>query len=202
MRRHRSADVGELLHQLLVDVEPSRGVEEADVISLILRRRQRGAADRNRILIARRRVHRAAHLLSEQPKLLDRRRPLHVGGHEVGITVFFELQVTGELADRGGLSRALQADEHDWHRRSGGKVEAAPRLPHQRHQLLVNDLDDLLGRCERLEDFLAERLAADRLRELLDDLEVDVGLEEREPHFAQRLLDVCARGPSPRREAS
>ena len=39
-------------------------------------------------------------------------------------------------------------------------------------------------------DGLAERLLLDARQEALDDAELDVGLEQRQPHLAQRRLDV------------
>ena len=57
-------------------------------------------------------------------------------------------------------------------------------------ELLVDDLDDLLAGVERAEDVGAEAALLDRRRELLDDLEVDVGLEQREADLAHGLVDV------------
>ena len=46
-------------------------------------------------------------------------------------------------------------------------------------ELVVDDLHDLLAGGEALQDLGANRLLADARDEVLDDLEVDVGLEER-----------------------
>ena len=93
---------------------------------------------------------------------------------------------------RGGrrLSRALKADEQQ-HRRG-------PLRPREWHglsaehvdQSVVHDLDDLLRAGDRLEDLLAERALAHRRNELADDLEVHVGLEQRDADIAQRVLEV------------
>jgi hypothetical protein len=53
----------------------------------------------------------------------------------------------------------------------------------------VDDLDDLLARLQALQDLLAERALPHLRDELLDDLEVDVGLEERETDLAHRTRD-------------
>ena len=53
----------------------------------------------------------------------------------------------------------------------------------------MDDLDDLLARLEALQHLLPERPLADRRDELLDDLEVDVGLEQREADLARRARD-------------
>ena len=153
-------------------------------------RDERLATDRHRVLVRSRRMHRAAHLLAEEPELLDRRRAANVGRHEVGIAFFFQLQVASELGDRGRLSRSLQPHEHHRHGRRGGEIEPTALFTHQPNQFLVNDLDDLLAWGERLQDVLAEGLATNRVRKLLDDLDVDVGLEEREADFAKRFLEV------------
>ncbi len=62
-------------------------------------------------------------------------------------------------------------------------------------ELLVDDLDDLLGRVERLAHLRAERPLADGVGELLDDRQRDVGVEQREPDVADRLVDVGLREP-------
>ncbi len=57
-------------------------------------------------------------------------------------------------------------------------------------QLLVDDLHDLLAGVERLQDLGPDGALADPGRELLDDLEVDVGLEQRQPDLAHGGIDV------------
>jgi hypothetical protein len=60
----------------------------------------------------------------------------------------------------------------------------------QLDQLGVHDLHDLLGRRQRRQHVLPDRLFLDAIDEGADDLEVDVGLQERHAHLAERLLDV------------
>ena len=59
----------------------------------------------------------------------------------------------------------------------------------QRQQLVADDLDDLLARRQALEDRLVHRAIAHAIDEGLDDLEVDVGLEQRQPDFPEGGLD-------------
>jgi hypothetical protein len=54
----------------------------------------------------------------------------------------------------------------------------------------VDDLDDLLAGVELADDLGPEAALLDGRRELLDDLEVDVGLEQRETDLAHGLVDV------------
>ena len=58
------------------------------------------------------------------------------------------------------------------------------------HELVVDDLDDLLPGVDAGQDVRAERPFAHARDELLDDLEVDVRLEQGEPDLAQRLVEV------------
>ena len=53
----------------------------------------------------------------------------------------------------------------------------------------MDDLHDLLARRETLQDVLTEGTLLDRRGEALGDLQVDVRLEEREPHLAHGLRD-------------
>ena len=54
----------------------------------------------------------------------------------------------------------------------------------------MDDADQRLPRRQRADHFLADRLVPDRGDEVLDDRQRDVGLEQREPDLAQRVLDV------------
>src|SRR5262249_43092241 len=70
------------------------------------------------------------------------------------------------------------------------------RLPaEQPHQLAVHELDEMLLRREAAQHLGPERVTLDRLDEVADDSDVHVGLEEREPHVAQRFLDVALGDP-------
>ena len=65
----------------------------------------------------------------------------------------------------------------------------------ERQHLVADDLDDLLRRRQAAEDVLPHRPVAHPVDERLDDLEVDVRLEQRQPNLAQRGLDVLRRQP-------
>ena len=76
----------------------------------------------------------------------------------------------------------------------------------ERHHLVADDLDDFLRRTEAAAQDVLVRdrvhgAVADAIDERLDDLEVDVRFEQREPNFAQRDLDVLRRqsGLAPKR---
>ena len=95
-----------------------------------------------------------------------------------------------ELRRRGRLARALEAGEQDHRRRPARERELRAPLPHQLGQLLVDDLHDLLAGRQALQHLGAERACLHAHEELLDDLEVDVGLEQREADLAQRLVEI------------
>ena len=95
-----------------------------------------------------------------------------------------------ELAAGGGLTGALQAGHQDHGGRTRRERDPRRLAAHQRGQLVVDDLDDLLARVELLGDLDPERALLDRVRELLDDLEVDVRFQQRETDLAHRLVDV------------
>ena len=59
------------------------------------------------------------------------------------------LQPLGQLAGQGRLTGALQAGEHDDRRRVLGERQLAGLAAEDADELVVDDLDDLLGRVER-----------------------------------------------------
>ena len=58
---------------------------------------------------------------------------------------------------------------------------------------VADDFDDLLGGRKGGEHFLAHGLFLDRLDKLLDDPEMDVGLEQRHADLAQRGFHIFGR---------
>ena len=171
---------------VLVDVQPAGRVEDDDVLAAVLRGLDPFLDDLDRILrvLA---VDRDLDLAAELLELVDRGGALQVGRDERRLLPLLAQQQR-ELGRGGRLAGALQAGQQDHGRRL---AEREPRVAgaHQRGQLLVDDLHDLLARVEALQDVLADRALLDLGDEVLDDLEVDVGLEQREPDLAHRLRE-------------
>ena len=170
----------------LVDVKPAGRVDDDDVEPIAARLVEPvlGRCYRIARSVA---IDGDLDLPAELLELLDRRRALKVAGDERRSLPFLA-QEERELRRRRRLPRPLESGEEDHGRRSS---ESQPRVAraHERGELLVDDLHDLLARREALEHVLTERTLLDRRREALRDLQVDVGLEEREPHLAHRLRD-------------
>ena len=126
--------------------------------------------------------------LAERLELVRCGRPVRVRGDEQRPATLLD-EVPGELGGRGRLARALEADHRD-DRGVAGEVERPVAGAEERDELVVDDLHDLLAGGQALEDLGADRPLADPADEVLDDLEVDVGLEEAEPDLAHRGVDV------------
>ncbi len=94
-----------------------------------------------------------------------------------------------QLRRRRRLAGALEAEQHDDPRPFSGRRQAALRVAEQRQHLVAHDPHDLLVRRQAAEHFLVDRPIAHAIDEGLDDLEVDVGLEQRHANLAQRQLD-------------
>src|SRR4029453_55091 len=104
--------------------------------------------------------------------------------------------MAGELGGGGRLARTGQPDEHDADRRRTAQVERSRFLAEQPLQLAVDELDEVLLGAEAPQHVLAERVLPDRLDEVADDADVDVGFEQREPDVPERVLDVPLADPS------
>ena len=185
-------DVAELLHELLIDLQAARRIDDDDIAGMRLRIINRVLRDRHCIRTLLHREHGDVELLAEDLQLRDGRRAVDVRRDEQRALALL-LEREAELASRRRLAGALQADHHDDRRRLRTHVDAALRAAHELRELLVDDLDDDLCRRQRLEDVLANRALLDGLDELLDDLEVDVGFEKCHAHLAHRLIDVILR---------
>ena len=176
------ADSFELLHQLLVHVQAARRVEDDRVDAVFGELPDTVMHDRDRIgaLPA---IDGNLDLLAELLELVDRRGPLQVGGDETRAAALLPQQER-ELRRGRRLTRALQAGEQDHRRRPARERKLRAAGPHQGGQLVVDGLHDLLARLQALQNLLAKGALAHLGDELLDDLEVDVGLEQGETDLA------------------
>ena len=136
----------------------------------------------------RRAVDRDVESSTKRHELLDRRGPIGVRGHEQGLATLAH-DPARQLGRRRRLARALQADHGDDRRRAAVAERPVARAEDGR-QLLVDDLHDHLAGVRVLDDLAAHGALADPGDELLHDLVVDVGFEEREAHLAHRDVDI------------
>ncbi len=198
----RRLDVAELLHEVFVYVEPARGVEDdrvaarldgvldavlADLGGSVLALEELGDAGALDPLLG---VDGELEALAEHLELVDGRGPLEVGGDEEGLLLPLLDEPLGELAAGRRLARALEAHHHDDGRSRRVLLQAAVDRPHEVHELVVDDLDDLLARVDALDDLVADRLELDALDEVLDDRDRNVRLEQGLTDFPEALVDV------------
>ena len=126
-------------------------------------------------------------------QLRDGGGALHVGGDHARLLALLA-EVLRELGGVGRLAGALQADEHDDGRRRPGELDlrtlAAILAAEHLHQLVVDDADDLLRGGEAAQHILADGALLHAGDELLDELEVDIGFEQRLAHLAHGVGDV------------
>ena len=99
-------------------------------------------------------------------------------------------QPRGQLAGSRRLAGALQASHQNDCGRLRCKLEASRIRAQHRDQFVANNLDDLLGWRKRGQHFLADGLGANVLDQVFDDVQVDVGFEQRKADIFERLADI------------
>ncbi len=189
---------GGLLHHLGVDTEPAGGVDDDDVAGGAAGVLDRVAGHLHRVADAvagLRGVHLDAGPATEHLELPDGVGALEVGGDQQRL-VALALEPAGQLAGERRLTGTLEAGQHDHGRRVLGELEPPPLAAEDVDQLLVDDLDDLLGRVERLGDLGAARPLLDVRDEALDHRQGDVGLQQRQPDLARGGVDVGVGEPA------
>jgi hypothetical protein len=196
VRRDRLPHGCELLHERLVDLEAPGGVDDDDVAALCLGLLEPVLRDRDRVLCRPVQVDRDLDLLAELLELVDRSRPLEVGGHEGGRLRLLLAEKESQLRRRGRLSRSLQAGEEDHGRRPTRKGELGPAGAHELRQLLMDDPHDFLAGRQALRHGGAARALANAADEVLHHFEVDVGLEQGEADLAHRPREILLREDS------
>ena len=185
------ADFLHLRHQRLVDREAAGGVEQHDVVTLAPGGIHRALGYLHRGLAGDDGQAGDARLLGQLLQLQLRGGPLGVEAGEQDLLLQPLPEAQREFAGGGGLAGALQADQQDRHRRGGVEVDrdgagTAQLLDH----LVVDDLDDLLAGRDGLQDLDADGAVADLGDEVAHHGQGDVGVQQREADFPQRLGDV------------
>ena len=189
-RIHRRVQGLDLGHHRFVDGQAAGGIDQQYVDERLAGIVDGGADDGFRLLVGAGREEQHAHLLGQGLQLLDRGRTVDVGRDHHHLLLALFLQVLGQLADRGGLAGALQARHQDDGRGGHVEVQVAGFGAHDRGQFVAHHLDQGLARGQRLQHFLADRTHLDALDQGLHHRQRNVGLEQRDAHFAGRLADV------------
>ena len=140
-------------------------------------------------LLRRHLVERQIQPPGDDPELVLGGRPLQVERNEQRVAAL-AAGPGGDLPARRRLAASLQPDEHEDRRRRPGEAEGLLGRAEDVGQLVADDLHDLLGGREAVEDGLVEGPDLDPRLEVLDHLVVDVGLEEGHPDHLQGFAHV------------
>ena len=187
-------------HQLVVDAEPAGGVDDHHVEVLGPGLDEPGSRYRDRITGARvggtlgrrsgvRGEHLHARALTHDLQLADRARTLQVRRDEQR-RMALSSKPFREFAGQRRLTRALKPGQHDDGRRGLGERQLAGLATEDADELLVDDLDDLLGRVQRRGDLGALGPLLDAADELAHHGQRNVGFEQSQPDLAGGRVDV------------
>ena len=192
VRFDRLFDLFELFHEGFVHVQAACRIDDEHIQAFAFRLFLRAQRDVSRVFARTVAEHGNVHLSADDFQLVDGGRSLHVAGgqHRVLALLF---QVRSKLRAGRGLTCALQTDHQDRCESAGRIRQLAAAASHERDQFVVDDLHDLLGRGQALQDFFAQRLFLDVGDEFLDDFIVDVRFEQRQLDFPHRIVDVLLR---------
>ena len=129
-------------------------------------------------------------LFAEDPQLFHGCRTLQVGGHQKRLAALVQ-GGQGQFGGGGGFALALQAAEHD-HRRAilAGLGQRGVHRTHQRHKLVVEDLEDLLAGVQGAQHLLPHGLFRDPVEKVPRDLMVHISVQQGNTNLLKRLADI------------
>ena len=188
IRLHRLPDADQFLNHVLIDLQPSRGVDDHHVNSFGASLFDRVEGDCGDVDAGPFRMDRNVDFPADDFELIDRGRPVDVTGdqqHFLAVAPEFQ----GKFSRGCGLAAAVESDHHD-DRWPALHVEFGNAASEQLDQFVVDDFDHLLAGRDALDHLLADTLGPDSFDELGRDLHVDIRLQEREPDFAHGFRDI------------
>ena len=172
-------------------MQAARRIEHQDIIALKLGGLQRTPSDIDRLLPRDNRQGRDANLGAKHGKLLLRGRTIHVERRHHHLSAVFFRQAFGDLGSGCCLARTLQPDHHDDRGRGNVQIKLCRFAAQHFNQRIIDDLDDLLPRRDRLEHLRSNRLGRHTVHERADDWQSNVGLKQGNPYFAHGGAHVC-----------
>ena len=170
-------------------MEPAGGIQEHRVVPAVFGVGEGLLGDIHRVGLSHLKDG-DAQLSAHYLQLLDGGGTVHVTGHQQGALVHPVFQIPGQLGAVGGLTRALEAHQHDDGGAGGGEGDLGVGPAHQGGKLLIDNLDNLLGGGQALQHVGTHRPLGDGGDELLDHLEADIGLQEGQAHLPHSLPHV------------
>ena len=198
------ADVRRLLHQFSVNAEASGGVDNDHVVQLGLGFGEPGQGHCHGIASGAfkfaadtgvRGENWNAGALTVDLQLLDSIGALQISGHQER-AVPLTLEPLGKLAGEGGFTGTLQTSQHD----HGGwvfrQIDAAGFPTKDGNQFLIDNLDDLLRRVQRLIDLGAECAFTNLGGEFTDHGHGNVGIQEGATNLTHGGIDVGLAEPT------
>ena len=99
-------------------------------------------------------------------------------------------EVFGQLSSKRCLTCTLQTSQHDDGRWLLGELKTTLCTTEDGDELFVHDLNNLLGRVQCLVDLVAEGTFTNIVRELLDHIERDVGVQHGATNLAQSAVYI------------
>src|SRR5579862_1182529 len=196
MRVEGGLQARQFVHELFVDLKAAGGIDQYSVMPTSFGAGHRARGDLDWILLLVTVEHRDLRLRAEHAKLLHRGWAINVGRRQNRMMFTLRFEPSPEFGDTSRFARSLQAHHHDFDRRLDLQIELARRAAHRILQLGRDELYQVLFGRERSENFGAESLVLDVLDEIADDLDIDVGLEQRETDFAERIFDIALGDPA------
>ena len=181
-------DVFQLVHQSLVHMQTAGGVQKHHVVT-VLTGVEDGLLRRLHRILGSLFKHGNPQLFAADLQLLNGGGTVNVAGDQQRILPL-PLHQSGQLAAVGGFTRALQTHQHDDCRAVGVDVDMLGIAAHELAKLLVDDLNDHLGRGQGFQNVGADAALGDGFGKILDHLVADVRFQQCHANLPHGLLHV------------
>ena len=190
MYGHSFLDISQLLHHAFIDLQTARRIQQDHVLAVGSRVAHGFLRYVRGLVPVSHGEDLYAHLFTVDLQLFDRGRSVNVQGHQQGLSAS-GFHLAGDLGSCCCFTGTLQAGHHDDGGLSAGQKGDLRGLgAHQPGQLLIDDLDDHLGRIQSVHDVLTDSPFLNGFGELTDHLEIDVRFQQGHLDLTQSCLDV------------
>ena len=175
-------DLAEFQHQGLINMKPSRRINEHQIVTSLKGYLSSLHTDLQRCLGSFGTVRVDFQFLTQLLQLIDGRWTVDVRGDKVGPFLSF-LKISREFRRSGRLPTSMETNQHDRHRRASREMDLLLFASHEVGHLFSYNLDQLLGGSKASQHLLADGSLFHRLDEVFDNLKIDIRFQEGHPHL-------------------
>ena len=190
IRMYKSLDIGQLLHQLFINMQTPGSIKQHGIIAVFLGIIHCLLRCFQRLGLHTKRKDLNANAFPQCLQLFNRCRTNNITGYQQRLAALLFLHYVGDLCGCRCFTGTLQTHHHDSCYSTAFIIYRSILASQQRYDFVMNDFYNHLPRIQRGHDLRSQCLFLYAGNEILNDAVINIGLQQRHTHLAQHVVHI------------